>query len=1436
MMPANIAAATLPQILAASAVGGAVPFAVYGMLENNPLIGAAKGAAFGAVLGAGKAASGLIANSLARWTARVVGGAGLGAGGAALEGADSHEMMKQAILFAVMEAFGPPGVNENIKVWLKSKGVTDPAASGMVNTFNDLVSKLKKDQTIIEEGETAKVIADAAKAGKQLPMEDVTRLAGMEREAQITGFGGHVPEGMEGIPQRDYPSTIVPTTQEVTKGKGKKAKTTKQLAFEEAHPEEAKLTGLGPEATELYLRKAAEEREAKQKEAGTQWSREKGRFLDEPLEIDKAPVIFDFGESTAPEARRAIVEQMFPKGKQQLAMNAVMQMPPEMTAGEVVGRLKEIFPNDAADAMVLSAGRIRFSAGGPERDSFNEKVHTLDITPQMKDSVLYEGQPMFRDSKGKAVPQVVNEQTLRAAFGEESGAQISKPEHGDWLVQLPNGANIRVYPNSEIVVDPKAWFMAYKRPYAGEELYGTWRNLNYGGVIQLAKEGPRGVLRHEVFHGAMDLALMPSEREAILRKYGTEEKAARVYEDWNPLEKADTLFGKIHQFFQQLWRGLFPGAEEAFQKIRSGEVWAEKPAMRAASEQPMRYSALTDEWNKLKEGPKLGRPSEGAKQAHNTLLKALQRAWVPETMDQEAMGTAQAYTARFTDARAAVVRAAKVVNDYRVQFHEMGKDAAYTLNAKMERKENVPAEWKPYAEARGQFFDASHKELSRIKDGHVGYIENYAPHLCADPEKAARFYDSIGQRPLEGSKGFLKQRRQDLPTWDELRANGIEPRFDNPAEQDLAGLMEQRRFIAANDFISDLEQSNPPMAIPLDSTKSKYAKPTAPVPDGWVKADLGFWKGYVPRNAADVINNHLKSEAGGLWFNKYKNITAMWNAWHVTLSAFHGMTTMVHGLSMGAWQPIPDLLGAIAAGDHAAAAQALKRVGPMGVVNMFKIAKQGKQEFFTPGTHGRKIATLVDIATKGGALPESTVMHGMAAESFKEMFQQLKGGDIGPAFRSMTYLLGKPIMGYLVPTVKYGSTLLRIEREMDTLQRRYNQKYGSEWSPEVQGNFTKDMQNIAYNERQFSDNIFGEIHPDNMHWNKTVAKGLKGLIAYPGWNIGTLRWMTGMARGAGKLVLGKEMDFQACRSLEFGAGLIITTAIANTLLHAALNNGEAPDGWEDVLIGARTGKYLNNGQPERITIASYMKDVAAMATHRGKAMLAKMQAPFSIMYELYQNSDYFGTEIIPSKGTTGDKIAGLGKYLVGKAAPFGFSNIATGKSDLAKYGGLVGFRTVPRVLANTPAQNRIDEILHAQSSKSRSAEDTDRSRLVSELKELGWNDKRPEMIERIAAARREGLLTSVQAQHIREDTQKDKRVVQFKKLRNVEDAMDVYEAGTPEERKLWRPMLSSKWSQTSPEKTRKFREEYLRIIKLPMAEKMPSRVPPRQGYSIAPGD
>ena len=146
-------------------------------------------------------------------------------------------------------------------------------------------------------------------------------------------------------------------------------------------------------------------------------------------------------------------------------------------------------------------------------------------------------------------------------------------ETGGFRVALPNGANITILPDQTIELDPSTGVTLEP----GEKLAGEYtKKIGPEAIIRLAKEGAGDdTLLHESFHAAMDFALTPEEKAAVLTEHdGDVEVAAQAYAEWTPEASGHPFFAKIRAFFQKMREMLLgPTAEGTFGRLRSGEAW-----------------------------------------------------------------------------------------------------------------------------------------------------------------------------------------------------------------------------------------------------------------------------------------------------------------------------------------------------------------------------------------------------------------------------------------------------------------------------------------------------------------------------------------------------------------------------------------------------------------------------------------------------------------------------------------------------------------------------------------------------------------------------------------------------------------------------------------------------------------------------------------------
>jgi hypothetical protein len=114
-------------------------------------------------------------------------------------------------------------------------------------------------------------------------------------------------------------------------------------------------------------------------------------------------------------------------------------------------------------------------------------------------------------------------------------------------------------------------------------------------------------------------------------------------------------------------------------------------------------------------------------------------------------------------------------------------------------------------------------------------IQNYFPHLWDDPVKAkAVMVRLLAKHPLEGPKGFLKQRTYDL--FREGLAAGLKPVHDNPVDMWLLKKREVERYILAHSFVNEMK------ARGLLKFSYVFSKP----PEGWSTVDDRAFTVYGP--------------------------------------------------------------------------------------------------------------------------------------------------------------------------------------------------------------------------------------------------------------------------------------------------------------------------------------------------------------------------------------------------------------------------------------------------------------------------------------------------------------------------------------------------------------------------------------------------------------
>lgn len=696
-------------------------------------------------------------------------------------------------------------------------------------------------------------------------------------------------------------------------------------------------------------------------------------------------------------------------------------------------------------------------------------------------------------------------------------------------------------------------------------------------------------------------------------------------------------------------------------------------------------------------------------------------------------------------------------------------------------------------------------------------IENYFPHLWEQPAPARGLYSRIfGKRPLEGPKSFLKQRT--IPTTADGIAAGLKPVSYNPVELTLLKLHEMDRYIMAHKILNEMK----------DAGLAKFVKATEMAPDGHTKIDdrIGdVYEGttaqgslakrgsyYAPDDAAKILNNYLSP---GL--RKYALFRAgigannVLNQAQLGLSAYHlrftAIDSAVSKLALGIEQASRgDFSNALKSAGVAATAP----VGGPAVENLIRGNKVLK-EYTKPGSVGGQFPAIVDALVKGGGRVQMDKFYkNSAVEGFHKALAE--GNYPGALLRAPFAALetvSKPIMEVAVPRMKLG-----IFADM-----------AKDWMDRNPG-ATMEDQRKQYGEMWDSvDNRMGQMVYDNMFWNKTLKDTGQLATRSLGWNLGTLRELGGGIKDTATMKARIQSgDAAMTHRMAYTIALPIITGMLGAM-HQYLHTGKGPDDLSDYFL-PKTGFKLPNGQPERVILPTYMKDIlpvvkagqnfgtfgiigrlATMAIHKAGPL-------FNMFGSMAINKDFYGTEIMHKNDPFMKQVADELKFVAGSFKPFTLQGAQhrVDDSGRAKYESLTGIMPAPAELTRTKAMQMISDYngKFNEGGRTQAEEEAKEERYqmkdkLSKGVDVSEPDmkKRQDMIPKSATDELDKLVlqkvfTQAQARGMIKSALFDPRLTAFKKLPEPV-AKEVFNAGTPQERALWKDSLMQKMAKKDDE-------------------------------------
>jgi hypothetical protein len=691
----------------------------------------------------------------------------------------------------------------------------------------------------------------------------------------------------------------------------------------------------------------------------------------------------------------------------------------------------------------------------------------------------------------------------------------------------------------------------------------------------------------------------------------------------------------------------------------------------------------------------------------------------------------------------------------------------------------------PIADAIRTILDDRLKQVQGLGTGKLkAFIEDYFPHLWKTRRRrASAFAASVAKNPVEGAKGFLKQRT--LPTLADGLAKGLEPVTENPVEAMMLRVREMDKYITAHQAFEEMKANGlvkkarardtgkwgqKGYARINDNIATIYARPNR-------RGGLSIAGYYMaPDAVANVMNNYLSpgirgNKYFGKAFRAYLGAGNLMNQVQLGLSFFHALNTSLDSatsaFSLG--------LKKIGAGDVKGGAKDIGKAAFTFVAPVVENWKQGsllQQEWAQAGQHhpGSRGHRGRD---EGGRRPGEDgrlLPHRLAGVPSKAW----KGGNVvGAMFRLPMAAIETsaiPVMEKMVPRMKMGVFFNMAKFEMEQL--------GPGASRDRHPHGGRARRGTAWTTAWAS-------------WSTTTSFGTRRSRTWrwpapARWAGTSARWRRSGRRPAGHRCRGqaarhRQAQARVTHRMAYAVAMPVMAGLLGGIIHTLLT-GKHPEELKDWFF-PKTGEKDKDGHDVRLSLPSYMKDVYAYGQNPGATLKNKVHPMLNSIMEMLANQDFYGTKIRNEDDSYVQQALDLAKHAGSAFTPFGVREVANLKAEgqgAKSLLPLVGIVQARRDITHSKAELLLSEIMADKMPKgSRTREEAERSQLVRDL-----SDKFNETgdTKDIEAAIREHRIPESAIEKIKER----KRFNGFERgIRRLDaaDAVKVWDVATPDERK-----------------------------------------------------
>lgn len=364
-----------------------------------------------------------------------------------------------------------------------------------------------------------------------------------------------------------------------------------------------------------------------------------------------------------------------------------------------------------------------------------------------------------------------------------------------------------------------------------------------------------------------------------------------------------------------------------------------------------------------------------------------------------------------------------------------------------------------------------------------------------------------------------------------------------------------------------------------------------------------------------------------------------------------------------------------------------------------------------------------------------------ATKAYEQMKHHFEAGNVVRGLMHIPMAIAdissKPILEYIVPRQKLGVFSDIMQMEMQN-------------NPNMTHDQTREIAQRAWDS---VDNRMGQLVYDNLFWNRTFKDLLMGSMRSVGWNLGTLRELGGGVKdyieAGADVAQGKKPEFSY--RMAYVAALPIVVGMLGAIAQY-LRTGKGPQTLKDYYF-PQTGGTDVAGDPHRVALPSYMKDIYHYTQAPVKTVTNKLNPLLSMIAQMLENKDYYGTKIRNEDDPLVKQVQSEVMFMLKQATPFSIrnmqKNLQTGNHSLFDtVGPWVGITPAPYDIDQTKAEKAAHEIaMSHQSIGGRTEAQAQTSRLLSELTR-NYKMGDPKATDHIFEAYQQGLISHRQMQNV----------------------------------------------------------------------------------------